>query len=127
MNKIYIFKLGDKWVFKHYFEDEEVYRLLSQFYQRARFRFECSTIEDRDKAAEFLKYHGFDVSVVENPSECVVRMNKQNYDSMVKVLKNSIAHRDVGEERIFLMMDAVSVEKALKEGAERYASSVDFF
>jgi len=29
-------------------------------------------------------------------------------------------------ERIFLMMDAVSVEKALKEGAERYASRIDF-
>jgi len=36
------------------------------------------------------------------------------------ILKNSIEHTELGSDRIFLMKDMFSLERALEKGAERF-------
>jgi len=48
IERMRIFKVGRIYAFKHYFEDR-IYRLLSEFYNRETFRFECSSTGERNK------------------------------------------------------------------------------
>jgi hypothetical protein len=68
-----------------------------------------------------LESKGFDVQIVEDTSDFLVRIPKnQKYAS---ILKNSVANWLENEWRIFLMKDKISAELAeMEEGAEKVPS-----
>lgn len=44
----------------YFFEDREIFKELSEYYNRARFRFELKTVEERDTVIQYLKERGFE-------------------------------------------------------------------
>ncbi len=116
--------MDNQYVFKHFFSEREVYDELSDFYNRRNYRFECQTEEDKDKSIEILEKYGFEVVVVEDYSEYVVKIHKFKKHSAI--LRESVANEYLGEDRIFLMKDKFSVERALSEGAEQYSNDIVF-
>ena len=58
--RILIFKLGRLWYFRHFFDDQEIFRDLSRYYNRDRFRFELKSVEERDNVIRYLKVKGFE-------------------------------------------------------------------
>jgi hypothetical protein len=48
--RITLFKLGKLWVFKHFFEDKEMFKALADFYNEDQFRFEFKTFGERNNA-----------------------------------------------------------------------------
>ncbi|MEM3587943.1 MAG: hypothetical protein QXO71_11575 [Candidatus Jordarchaeaceae archaeon] len=118
---VYFFKTENKWVFKYFFEDKDLFRELANYYNRKNYRFEMRSVQDRDKVKSFLESKGFSVEIVEDNREFLVRIpKKQRYAS---IIKNSVANWLENEWRIFLMKDRVSVELAeMEEGAEKVPS-----
>ncbi len=57
---IYIFKLGTLWYFKYFFDDREIFKDLSRYYNRERFRFELKTVEEREHVMNYLEEKGFE-------------------------------------------------------------------
>lgn len=119
--RVYFFKTENKWVFKYFFEDKSLFRELTNYYDRSNYRFEMRSVADRDKVKEFLESKGFDVEIVEDTHDFLVRIPKnQKY---APILKNSVANWLENEWRIFLMKDKVSAELAqMEEGAEKVPS-----
>jgi hypothetical protein len=116
--KVTLFKLGKIWVFKHFFEDTEMFKALAEFYNDDKFRFEFKTFGERNNALKILEWAGFDYELVEDLSPYAVKLSR--YSKYAPLLKNSISHMETSDWRIFLMKDQAAVDEATRIGAEMY-------
>jgi len=116
--KINIFKIGKLHCFKYYFNDKQVFEELSKYYNKEKYRFECSTVGDRNKIIKYLWKVGFDFNVIEDLNEYIVKIDRTK--DCISILKDSIEQTEIGKDRVFLMKDIASVEYAIEQGAERH-------
>jgi hypothetical protein len=116
--RITLFKIGKLWVFKHFFEDKEMFKALAEFYNEDRFRFEFKTFGERNNALKILERAGFDYELVEDLRPFVVKLPR--YSKYAPLLKNSISHMETSDWRIFLMKDQAAVDEATRIVAEMY-------
>jgi len=119
--KINIFKIGKLYCFKYYFTDEQVFNELSPYYNKEKYRFECGTAGERNKIIKYLWKVGFDVTIVEDLHEYIVKIDRMK--PYVSILKDSIEQAEISRDRIFVMKDISSVEYAIEQGAERYTDT----
>lgn len=116
--KINLFKLGELWVFKHFFDDKAIFKALAENYNEDKFRFEFKTFGARNQALKILDRAGFDYELVEDLRPFVVKISR--YSKYAPLLKNSISFMETADRRIFLMKDKAAMEEAMRLGAEPY-------
>jgi hypothetical protein len=116
--KINIFKLGRLWCFKHFFDDKEIFRELYEYYNQDKYRFELPTVGERNKIMKYLDRKGFELALIEDPSEYAVTL--EVFKKYASILKNSIDNDVKGNLRIFVMTDMAAVEEAITAGAKKY-------
>ena len=116
--KINIFRIGKLYCFKAYFSDRGIFKELSEYYNKKRYRFECGTTGERNKIIKYLWKAGFDTNLIEELSEYSVKIDR--FKKYVEILKNSLEQTEIGSDRIFLMKDMFSVEQAIEQGAEKF-------
>lgn len=118
-NRINIFKIGKIYVFKHFFDDKEIFKGLVDFYISESYRFEMKNAGVRNKVMKFLDMKGgFDVYLIEDPADFMVKIGKDK--KYAGILRNSVDFRETKDARIFIMKDMVAVEEAISLGAEKY-------
>ena len=117
--KINIFRIGKLYCFKAYFSDKEIFKELSEYYNKKKYRFEFSTASERNKIIKYLWNAGFDTNLIEELSEYSVKIDR--FKKYAEILKNSIEQTEIGSDRIFLMKDMFSVEQAIEQGAEKHS------
>ena len=122
--RIKVFKVGKLWIFKHFFEDKEMFKSLADYYNQDQYRFEFKSIGARNNALKILEKNGFDYDLVEDLSGYVVKLPK--FAKYAQILKNSIANKETATERIFLMKDLAAVEEAVGLGAKLVDGKVTF-
>jgi hypothetical protein len=122
--RITVFKVGKLWLFKHFFEDKEIFKVLLGYYNQDSYRFEFKTIADRINALKILERNGFDYDLVEDLRSYVVELLK--FAKYAQILKNSVASKETSTERIFLMKDLAAVEEAVSLGAEKVEGDIAF-
>ncbi|VVB72991.1 Uncharacterised protein [uncultured archaeon] len=122
--RINIFRARGGWIFKHYFEEQETFRDLAEYYDRDGYRFVLKTLGERNKAMKILERRGFEVALVESTRGYTVKLSR--YSRYAFLLKNSVAHFETPEWRIFLMKDQAAVEEALRQGASLVEVDVRF-
>ena len=114
--RITVFHVGDEYLFTHYFDREDVFDELREYYDRSAYRF---TVPDDEFGAvrEFLETEYFEPVVVDDPEPyCVV---KEKYTEHADILRNSVAHWERDDHLFFLMKDELSVREAVEHGATR--------
>ena len=115
--QINVFRIGKLWVFKHYFADnKELFKQIADYYNHKTYRFEFTTVTERDMAIELLEKNGFCANPIEDKSGYLVKLGK--FEKYAPILRSSIDYVETPAERIFLMKDLVAVEEALEFGAE---------
>lgn len=118
-NRINIFKIGKIYVFKHFFDDKEIFKGLVDFYISESYRFEMKNAGARNKVMKFLDMKGgFDVYLIEDPADFMVKIGKDK--KYAGILRNSVDFRETKDARIFIMKDMAAVEEAISLGAEKY-------
>ena len=117
--KINIFRIGKLYCFNAYFSDKEIFKELSEYYNKKKYRFEFSTASERNKIIKYLWNAGFDTNLIEELSEYSVKIDR--FKKYAEILKNSIEQTEIGSDRIFLMKDMFSVEQAIEQGAEKHS------
>jgi hypothetical protein len=122
--RIIVFKVGKLWLFKHFFEDREIFKALLGYYSQDSYRFEFKTIADRNNALKILERNGFDYELVEDLGGYMVKLPR--FAKYVQILKNSVTSKETATERIFLMKDLAAVEEALGLGAKKMEGDVAF-
>ncbi len=120
--KLNIFKLGNLWCFKYFFDDKETFKELSEYYNQEKYRFELGTIGERNKVMKYLEEKGFEPVLIEDTSDYTVKIGM--FKKYAPILKNSIEYDEKGKERIFILKDLTSVEEAIEKGAEKYPGNV---
>ena len=122
--RITIFKLGNLWVFKQFFDNHELFNALRDYYIKDLFRFEFKSTGARNNALKLLERNGFDYDLVEDLKGHVVQLSKSA--KYAQVLKNSVAFKETATERLFLMKDLAAVEEAVGLGAKVYEGEISF-
>lgn len=118
-DKINVFKLNKIYVFKHFFNDKEIFKDLVDFYNPESFRFEMKSAGARNKVMKtlYMKY-GFDANYIETPNDFTVIIGKDK--KYAAILKNSIDFKETKDARIFIMKDLATVGEAINLGAKKY-------
>lgn len=117
--RINVFKIGDFYMIKHFFDDKEIFKKMVDYYNPETYQFVMKNEEAKNKAIEYLQMKaGFDIQIIEDPTDFMVKIGKdKKYGA---ILRNSIDYREMKDARIFVMKDMASVEEAVSLGAEKY-------
>ena len=86
------------------------------YYNKDLYRFEFKSTGARNNALKLLERNGFDYDLVEDLKGYVVRLSKTS--KYAPILKNSVAFKEIANERLFLMKDLAAVEEAVGLGAK---------
>ena len=122
--RVTIFKLGNLWVFKQFFDNHELFSALLDHYNKDLFRFEFKSTGARNNALKLLERNGFDYDLVADLKGYMVQLPKSA--KYAQVLKNSMAFKETANERLFLMKDLAAVEEAVGLGAKIVEAEVAF-
>jgi len=122
--RIIVLKLGKLWAFKHFFENNEIFNALLDYYNKDLYRFEFKSTATRNNALKILERNGFDYELVEDMKGYLIKLPKSA--KYAQILKNSVAYKETVNERIFLMKDMASVEEALSLGSKLYEETSPF-
>lgn len=109
---IYVFRLDDEYVFRHYFELTDCFDALSEFYDDDAYRFAVPEREWDDVVGTLREFY-YDPEVVEDVEPFVVV--KEEYTPHAEILRNSVANWTRRGHNFFLMTDPLSVERAVQE------------
>ncbi len=121
---ITIIKAGSHWIFKHFFEDKEIFKELADYYDKEGYRFVLKTPGERNLVQKLLERRGFEVALVESSRGYVVKLDRQS--RYAAVLKNSLAQIETDKWRVFLMKDMAAVKESLRQGAKIVEVDVQF-
>jgi hypothetical protein len=122
--RITVFKLGKHWIFKHFFDNKDLFKALLDYYNKDQYRFELKSVGARNNALKLLERNGFDYDLVEDLKGYMVQLSKSA--KYAQVLKNSVAFKETANERLFLMKDLAAVEEAVGLGAKIVEGDVAF-
>ena len=107
---------ADLYIFSQYFDQEEVFDELREWYDSEQYRFEVPT-DEMDRVESFLGEYFYDLTRVA-PDDikpfCVV---KKKYTDHADILRNSVYHTSRGSNTVFVMQDRLSAEQAVEQGA----------
>lgn len=117
--RINVFAVDDYYLFKHYFEGDEVFARLGRYYNNQQYRFEVPA-PDFEDVQSFVAEHGYALVPVDEASlpEFVVAVRKYTAHPD-NIFKASVIQRSSENYNCFLMTDQDAVEQAVKEGAVR--------
>ena len=119
--QINAFEIDGTYLFKHYFEQDDIFAQLRPYYNESDYRFEVPANALTEVQA-LLEDRFFELTVVDDVEPfCVV---KRKYTDHPDVLfKASVVERTQQDYHVFLMKDQLSVEQAVNNGAIRLADA----
>jgi hypothetical protein len=115
--QVNVFEVDELYLFKHYFDGEDVFDRLKPYYNNQQYRFEVPPDEFEDLRA-FLAEHGYGLVVVDVLPEFVVVVKKYT-DHPENIFKASVIQRSVDGYNCFLLTDRDAVDRAVDAGATR--------
>ncbi|MDX1744336.1 MAG: hypothetical protein R3324_00220 [Halobacteriales archaeon] len=117
---VYVFALDRRYVFRHFFDDADVFGALREHYVDGEYRFEVPVDEWAD-VADHLREHGYEPTVVEDPEPYCVVIGQ--YEPHADILRDSVVNWTRREHRFFLMRSPLAVEQAVQRGATPVAET----
>lgn len=119
--QVNVFEVDETYLFKHYFDDEDVFDRLKRYYNNQHYHFEVPA-EAFEDLRSFLAEHGYGLVVVDAVGEFAVVVKKYT-EHPENIFKQSVLHRNVDGYNAFLMTDQTAVDRATREGAIRLTNT----
>lgn len=114
--EITAFEFDGRYIFKQYFEKDDLLQELEQYYNTDRYRFEIpdgSLLE----VSQVLDDDFYGLKIADNIFPYFVVQQKEADSSTT--LRNAVVSRQQRNQDIFLMKDKLSVKQAVEQGASR--------
>ncbi|EMA39158.1 hypothetical protein [Halobiforma nitratireducens] len=119
--QINVFAVGDRYLFKQYFDEDAVFDALRPYYNEDDYRFEVPEDAFAD-VQEILEDHFYEPVVIQDLEPfCVVHPKYTEHPSVL--FKASVLQRSHGDRHVFLLKDQLSVEQAVNNGATALAET----
>jgi hypothetical protein len=119
--QVNVFEVDEMFLFKQYFDGEEVFDRLKQYYNNQHYRFEVPP-DDFETLRSFLIEHGYGLVVVDAIKEFVIVVKKYSAHPE-NIFKQSVIQRSIDDYNCFLMTDQVAVEQAVSDKATRFTET----
>lgn len=119
--RVNVFEIDGRYLFKHYFEENAVFDLLKPYYNNHQYRFEVPR-ESFEEIRTFLADYGYELVLIEDITDLVVVV-EQYTAHPENIFKGSVMQRQVDGYNCFLMADREAVEEAVDGGAVRVADT----
>ena len=119
--QVNVFEIDETYLFKHYFDGEEVFDRLKRYYNNQQYRFEIPA-DAFEGLRSFLTEHGYGLVVIDAAEEFAVVVKKYTQHPE-NIFKASVIHRSVDGYNAFLMTDQAAVDRATREGAIRLTNT----
>jgi hypothetical protein len=115
--QVNVFEVDEMYLFKHYFESDEVFDRLKRYYNNQQYRFEVPPGEFEDLRS-FLSNHDYGAVVVDvlEPFVVVVKKYTSHPDD---IFKQCVIQRTVDGYNCFLLTDQTAVKETVQNGATR--------
>lgn len=113
--QITAFEFDQTCLFKQYFDKDDLFQQLEQYYNSDKYRFEVPE-EELSEVDQILHSFFYKLKVVDQAREYCVVQNKEEDSS--EILRNSVAHQRRAGYDIFLMKDMISARQAIEKGAQ---------
>jgi len=114
--EITAFEFGQTYLFKQYFDKDDLFQQLQEHYNSDKYRFEVPEGEIADMR-QILDNFFYELKIADEPMDYCVVQDKQVDSS--DILRNSVANQRQGNYEIYLMKDEISVGQAIEKGATR--------
>lgn len=113
---IYVFEIDDTYLFKYYFERQDVFSELSEYYDDAAYRFEVPTA-DFENIRDLLEDNYYEPTIVEDIEAFSVVI--EQYSKHADILRNSVIHWTRDGYYFCVIQDPLAVDQAVEQGATR--------
>lgn len=118
--EITAFEVDGTYLFKQYFDRDDVFDALNSYYNRDEYRFEVEECE-LEGVQQILDEYFYDLQIADELEKyCVVMEQGIDYSD---VLRNAVLTKRRGGHVVFLMKDPLSVEQAEEMGARRLSET----
>nr|AGF93406.1 hypothetical protein FLSS-25_0007 [uncultured organism] len=117
MTMINLFHIHRRYIFKHYFDESNLFKDLRDYYDRSEYRFEVEE-DEVDSVIEKLEGYGYRVHIVERDEIPDYTLIIDKYDKQGDLLKNSVEVIELGDEKALVLKSKVAKEEAMDRGKE---------
>ena len=118
--EITAFELDSRYIFKQYFDNDDLFQELKQYYNTDSHRFEIPEGE-LSKVRDILSNYFYELETVGNITDYSVVQQKETDSSTI--FRNAVAFQRKGNHNVLLMKDKISVRQAVEKGAVRSKKS----
>lgn len=115
--RVNVFEVDERYLFKHYFDNEEVFDRLKHYYNNQHYRFEVPP-DEFTQLRSFLSDQGYGLVIIDTIEEFIVVVQKYTTHPD-NIFKQSVIQRSVSNYNCFLLTDQAAVEQATRDHATR--------
>lgn len=112
--EITAFDIGDKYIFRTYFDEDRLFQQLGKYYNSDKYRFEIPHRDIR-KARQLLDEYFYELKITGRLEDYSVVIPEEVDSS--DILKNSVMKKHRHQHEILVMKDELSVRQAEEKGA----------
>lgn len=112
--EITAFEFGQTYLFKQYFDKDDLFQQLREYYTSDKYRFEVPEGE-LPEVKQILDSFFYELKIAAEPLDYCVVQDKEVDSS--DIMRNSVANQRRGDYEIHLMKDEISVRQAIEKGA----------
>lgn len=113
---INVFEFEKCYMFKHFFQLDDTFEAVREFYNKEEYRFEVPR-DAIDEVRERLVEYYYELKLVDNTEEfCVVMQRCNEYPK--PLFRNAVLMDSRGDYKLFVLKDKVAVEQAILHGAK---------
>lgn len=115
--RVNVFPVSDRYLFKHYFDEDSVFDRLKRYYNKHQYRFEVPE-QEYPEVRTFLQDYGYGLVTVAAVEAFVVVVEKYS-EHPENIFKESVIQRSKENYNCFLMTGQDAVDHAVETGHAR--------
>ena len=112
--EITAFEIGDTYIFKKYFDEDQLFKQMETNYNEDKYRFEIPESDLKQVRQTLDKYY-YELEVADSINDYCVVVDKKSKSA--NTLRNSVMRKHRGQHEILIMKNKLSKEQSLEKDA----------
>ncbi|MFB6216715.1 MAG: hypothetical protein ABEJ72_07085 [Candidatus Aenigmatarchaeota archaeon] len=112
--EITVFDIGERYTFKTYFDEDQLFKRLEKYYNKDKYRFEIPEC-DLEEVRQVLDEYYYELDAEDSVEGYCVVVDRKSKSA--NTLKNSVMKKHKGEYEILVMKDKLSKRQAVEKDA----------
>lgn len=112
--EITVFDIGERYIFKTYFDEDQLFKRLEKYYYKDKYPFEIPEGDSKRVQKVLDKYH-YELDTEDSVEDYCVVVDRKSKSA--NTLRNSIMRKHKGKHEIIVMKDEISKRQAVEKSA----------